>query len=265
MYDLPWLRPSTDRLWCAISDRLTVAGLTGVPAALDHDRPLADIWHDPKLLLAQTCGFPLASALSDIVRVVATPCYDLPGCDGPLYCSFILVAADNPARHIADLRGQRAVINGWDSQSGMNALRAVVAPAAATVAKNQRFFRDITVSGAHRRSIAAIVDGTADVAAIDCVTYGLLATHEPDHIARTRILCRSPAVPGLPLVTAAATSDADTAMLFAALDDAMAASDLAETRAALHLCGIARLDIADYQPILALGVAAAAQGYPDLC
>ena len=260
MYDLPWLHAANDRLWSAIRDRMRATGPEAMPETLERDRPLDEIWRDPRLVLAQTCGFPLVTALRSAVRLVATPCYDLPGCDGPLYCSFIIVQAGSPTRGIADLRGSRAAINSRDSQSGMNALRAMVAP----LAGGKPFFSEIILSGAHRRSIALVSDGAADVAAIDCVTHGLLAAHDPDHLRGTRVLCRTPPLPGLPLITAATTPDATLARLTAALDAAMTDPALAKTRAALHLRGIARLTIADYAPILTSHDHAKVLGYPHL-
>jgi ABC-type phosphate/phosphonate transport system substrate-binding protein len=265
MYDLPWLREATDRFWAAIRDQMRAGapratGSEEMPEALDRDRPPDAIWRDSRMVLAQACGWPLVTTLRDAVRVVATPCYDLPGCDGPLYRSFIVVRADSPARDIADLGGGVAAINGWDSQSGMNALRAAVAP----VAGGKPFFSQVAVSGAHRRSLVMVSGGTADVAAIDCVTHGLLGAHDPGLIEGTRVLCRTPSVPGLPLITAAATSDATLARLIAALGAVMADPALAGTRAALRLRGIAPLTLADYAPLLALRAHAEALGYPDL-
>lgn len=238
MYDLPWLQGATDMFWAAVRDHLRAAGLDGVPATLDRDRPLAEIWRDPNLLLAQTCGLPLITTLRATVRLVATPCYDLPGCDGPYYCSFIVVAADNDAAGIEDLRGSRAVINDWESQSGMKALRAAILP----FADFPEFFSNVRVSGSHWRSLAAVQAGSADIAAIDCVTYGLLG----EHLTGTRILQRTRSTPGLPLVTAAATPDATLAMLVAALTDAMTQPNLAPARAALHLSGLVRLSLGEY-------------------
>ncbi|HEX7389734.1 MAG TPA: PhnD/SsuA/transferrin family substrate-binding protein, partial [Acidiphilium sp.] len=199
--------------------------------------------------------------LRDSVRVVATPCYDLPGCDGPLYCSMIVVGADSRAREIPDLRGGRVAINDRNSQSGMNALRAIVAP----IAGGAPFFDKIMVSGSHLGSLAMVREGRADVAAIDCVTHGLVAEGNPDLLRGTRVLCRTPLVPGLPLVTSTATSDAVLARLIAALESTMTDPDLADIRTSLHLRGIARLGFADYAPILAQRDVAEASGYQVLC
>lgn len=52
---------------------------------------------DPQLLFAQTCGYPLMHSLSGKVQLIATPCYDLPGCRGNLHCSW-LVVRENDSR-----------------------------------------------------------------------------------------------------------------------------------------------------------------------
>jgi len=50
----------------------------------------------------------------------------------------------------------------------MNVLRREVAP----LARERRFFSEAFMSGRHLDSIALIAAGKADVAAIDCVTFG---------------------------------------------------------------------------------------------
>lgn len=261
MYDLAWLRTANNQLWTALRDRLRAAGETMVPDALDRSRAIDEIWRDPDVLLAQTCGLPLVTSLRNVVRVIGTPCYDFPGCSGPFYCSFVVVATGNPAAGIGDLRGERAAINGWDSQSGMSALRSVVAP----FAEAGRFFSDVVVTGAHRASLAAVASGMADVAAIDCVTYGLLAAHDPAEIAGTRILCETPLVPGLPMVTAAETSDVTMNRLQDALGSVIVDPAFGDICMALGLHGFARLTEGDYAPILAHDATAAALRYPRLC
>jgi ABC-type phosphate/phosphonate transport system substrate-binding protein len=78
------------------------------------------------------------------------------------------------------------------------------------------------------------------------------------------VLCCSHAVPGLPLVTAAAASDDQVGRLVAALAAVMDDRSLAAVRAALHITGVAALSVADYAPILEMGQHAGTLGYPDL-
>jgi ABC-type phosphate/phosphonate transport system substrate-binding protein len=124
MYDSFWLAPANDALWRAIAAQLRRAGMTDVPAALDRDRPLNTTLRDPDVLLGHTCGYPLMTSLRGRVRVVATPCFDLSGCEGAWHRSLIVVAAGSAARSLEDLRGGVAAINGPDSNTGMNLLRA---------------------------------------------------------------------------------------------------------------------------------------------
>src|SRR5919106_1169060 len=118
-----------------------------------------------------------------------------------------------------DLRGGVCAINGWNSHSGMSALRALIAPLSA----GSRFFARIEVSGSHRASLAMIARGEADVAAIDCVVHALLVRHRPAAVAGTRPLGRTPSAPAPPFVARASAGEATVARLraalFRALDD----------------------------------------------
>ena len=87
MYDFGRLAAANDALWQAIAARLTAAGLGAVPAQLDRSLPLDRLWQDPRLLLAQTCGYPLMTSLLGRVRLVATPRYRAFGCDGSAHGS----------------------------------------------------------------------------------------------------------------------------------------------------------------------------------
>jgi ABC-type phosphate/phosphonate transport system substrate-binding protein len=260
MYDLPELRPATDAWWQGLARAFRREGITDVPDALDHREAYQNIWLRPDLLFSQTCGYPLTHALASRVELLATPCYGTEGCEGPNYCSFVMVAADSAASAIADLRGQRCAVNSLDSQSGCNALRQLVAPAA----KNGRFFGSVTISGGHQRSLALVASGQADVAAVDCVTHGLLARHRPRALAGMRVLCRTASAPGLPYVTRAGAAADLLRRLRAGLERAFADPELAEARGALLLEGAAMLPIAAYERIDELEVAAIAAGYPEI-
>ncbi len=260
MYDFPPLEAANDALWHAVASRLAASGFTAVPYTLDRARPLEAIWRDPDLLLAQACGYPVVTSLAGLVETVATPIYDIPGCDGPCYRSVIVVRDADPARAVADFRGRRAAINGRDSNSGMNLLRALVAPFAA----GRRFFGGVRVTGSHLASIAAVASGEADIAGIDCVTYGLVSRHHPERLHGLRVLATSPLCPGLPLITAASRGATERAAMLAALQDIVQDPALAPARAALSLAGFVPMTLADYAPVTALARAAIAAGYETL-
>jgi ABC-type phosphate/phosphonate transport system substrate-binding protein len=260
MYDLPELRDATDALWQGLARGFRRAGIAEVPAALERGLPHREAWQRPDLLFAQTCGYPLTHALAGRVRLVATPCYRAEACEGPSYCSIVIVRADHPATDLAGLRGTRCVINGTDSQSGYSALRALIAP----LAEKGRFFADVAVSGGHVASIAAVAAGKADIAAIDCVTHALVARHHPQALEGTRILTRTAAAPGLPYITRADADDELLRRLRDGLIDVFADPDLATARDALMLRDAVVLPLEAYGRIIDLEKQAMARGYADL-
>ena len=72
---------------------------------------------------------------------------------------------------LEDCADKTVVINGPNSNSGMNLLRASVQPYIA--AGKSAYFGSTLVSGGHIESLRAVAEGHADIAAIDCVTYVL--------------------------------------------------------------------------------------------
>jgi ABC-type phosphate/phosphonate transport system substrate-binding protein len=260
MYDLPELRDATDVLWQGLARGFRRAGIADVPPALERGRPYRETWQRPDLLFAQTCGYPLTHALAGRVRLVATPCYRAEACEGPSYCSIVIVRADHPATDLAGLRGARCVTNSPDSQSGYSALRALVSP----LAENGRFFANVTMSGSHLASIAAVAAGKADIAAIDCVTHALVARHRPRALEGTRILTRTAAAPGLPYITRGDADDDLVQRLRDGLVEIFADPHLADAREALLLRDAVVLPLEAYGRITDLERQAAAQGYADL-
>lgn len=252
MYDPPWLQAANDRIWALIADRLSAAGIADVPLSLDRTTDLDDLWRAPELLLAQTCGYPLMIELREMVQLVATPRYRVPGAEGASHRAAIVVRADDPATDLVDLRGRRAGVNGLNSNTGMNLFRAAIAP----LARDGRFFDGVTVTGSHAASLDALLAHRIDVASIDGVTLHLIARHAPERASLWRILDWTAAAPGLPLITAAATPPETIDVIRDAL------AGLADD--ALALDGFAQIDLDDYRAIVALDEAARAAGYPAL-
>jgi ABC-type phosphate/phosphonate transport system substrate-binding protein len=260
MYDLPEVRAATDDWWAGLARALGRAGLSDVPARLTRDGPPEGPWRDPGFLFGQTCGYPLMHGLAGLVQVVATPAYDASGCEGPNYRSLFLVREDDGARSLAELRGRIAAVNSPDSQSGYSALRAAVAP----LARDGRFFSRVIETGGHFQSARAVAEGRADLAALDCVNYALLARYRPASVADLRVLGRSQAAPGLPYVTRADAPADLVARLRDGLAEAAADRALAAAREALLLTGVEVLAPSAYDRILQMEAEAQAHGYPRL-
>lgn len=263
MYDLPELRQATDAWWAGLSRHLEAAGLRGLPEALTRpsgepaSEKLAAALCAPGLLVGQTCGYPLTHGLAGKVAYLGTPRYAAPGCSGSDYRSCLVLRADDPAVEVAGLRNRRAAINGWDSHSGMNALRALVAPHA----QGGRFFAQVLTSGSHRRSLALIREGRADLAAIDCVTLALLRRVDPAALAGLEARFESAPAPALPYVTRHGIEPGLLAALRAGLAGALADPALAEVRADLLIAGMDFDRAADYAVITEMERTAELLGY----
>ncbi len=262
---LPWyalaeMAPAQDALWAVIRRHLMRQGVEDVPLQLSRDVPIPGVFCEPDLLLGQCCGYDIVYGFADTLRLVATPRYRAPGCERTGYRSFVLVRGDHPATGLDDLRGAICAVNSFNSHSGANALRALVAP----LSRGGRFFGAVKVTGAHLRSLALLDAGEADVMAIDCVLHALLAKHRPLALAGTRVLAASELAPAPPFVTSASTAPDRAGRLGAALRSAFADPDSAEARAALLLDGAEVLPIQSYARIVEVEGFALARGYFEL-
>ena len=229
--------------------------------ALHIDRKVEDLssfWVAPNLLLGQTCGYPLVTALRDHTQVLGTPEFSFPHCAGAHYASLFLARQDSGLQSLQDLRGRRIAINGMDSHSGMNALRHSVAP----LAREGRFFGSLQQTGGHRESLQAVQSGAADATCVDCVHYGFALRDAPERVAGLRLLHVTATAPGLPFIASrhlgAAQLQEIRQVLFAL---PAARPDLA---ARLAIRSIQPMSLADYQPILDMEQMAIQAGYPAL-
>lgn len=242
MYAEVEFRPAVQRWWSGLAGYLKARGVSGVPDLLTWPEDRYRQWRSPSLLFSQTCGYPLVNGLASEVKLVATPHYSAPGCDGPRYAAHIVVREADPVRDIGDLRGARLAVNGEDSYSGYHVWRHLL-PAGEDV---RAFFEEIGAIGSHRASIRSVAAGEADACAVDCVTHALLSDWLGGELRGTRILATSPTAPGLPYVTAAATSDDEIRKLREGLFAALADPSLERARKALRLAGASVLEPEDY-------------------
>jgi ABC-type phosphate/phosphonate transport system substrate-binding protein len=218
------------------------------PLKLDRFRPSEAIWRSPGLVLSQTCGFPFSTRLRGMVRLVGTPIYNVPGCQGPYYSSMIVVRNDEPAGRLADLASPRFAYNAADSLSGYLALGAALREA-----KREAQPRAWIESGSHRASVRAVAEERADVAAIDAVCWALALRYEPEATSRLKVLEQTPLRPGLPFVTAVERADAEVLTIRAVIKDVIADPATLPARQALRITGVGAFDEWDYGPIAALG------------
>ncbi len=239
----PSNRPQVQAWWSALATYLATSGVSDVPSKLLWPDHLHEHWTAPQLLLSQACGYPLVTFLDARVQVVGALHYRAPGCSGVFNRSQVIVRDDHPARSLQELRGTMVAFNGTDSQSGYNALLAMVA----ALGGGNDFFSDRVLTGSHQDSVLAVRDGLADVASIDCVSLAGLRRHLPAVTHGVRLLAQSDPYPSLPLITSMDTSPSELAALRAALSWSMQEPALADIRADLFLCAFEPLERSAYQ------------------
>ncbi|WP_439864226.1 phosphate/phosphite/phosphonate ABC transporter substrate-binding protein [Pseudomonas antarctica] len=253
MYVAPEPVQQANQLWLArIFERLNLR--RGNADHLD----LHGLWLAPQLLVTQTCGYPLMTQLRGQVRVIGRPRYELAHSSGGEHCSLLLTRDDNPRIALADFYNSRGVINGHDSNSGMNLLRERLAP----LQRDGRFFAGIGISGAHRESLRWLREDRADLAAIDSVTFDYLARFAPQEVAGLRVVTRSAPSPTLPYIGPPSLSDEHVLQIREAMN--LALQDLPHIAETLGLRDVLPASEDDYHVLLDYQQQAADLGYSTL-
>ena len=218
------------------------------------------VLRDRDLLIGHTCGYPLMTLLQDALTPLCVPCFDVPGANGKYYTSQFIVPADSAIESLQQCRGKVVAVNGRDSNSGMNVLRHALAKLGA----RPHYFVETRITGGHHASIEAVAANQAQLAAIDCVTYQLIADHNPDLIAAVRIIGQSEQTCGLPLVMPTAGYSRQLKNTWvAALNQGLIRVPSA-ARETLHLDRFESVEPNDYQSILELEKFALKSGYAEL-
>lgn len=259
-YDLPELRAVTDDWWRGLTRHLRRHGISEVPDELTRTDDDEAVWRDPNILVTQTCGYPLMTELKEYLRPVVTPVYRCEGCIGGTYSSALIIRDASEINTLEDLRGKKAAINNWNSHSGMNALRLTIAP----LAWEGRFFGDVVLSGGHVKSVDAVRDGLADVAAIDSVTWALLGQECPSAREGVKVLMWTRDAPSLPYAIRANADEELFNRVQVALLEAGIDPDLSEQRERLLINGFEPCSLDTYHAMIDFEMTARTSGYPTL-
>lgn len=260
MYNLPEMRADNARFWEALRELLVEAGLRDLPERLTFDRLPVPERIGPEVLFSQTCGYPLETIFSGQAIRLGTPCYAVPGCDGPTHCGLFIVPAGSAARELRDLRGGVFLFNNRHSNSGMNLPRRALAD----IADGRPFFAKVIETGSHPDNLDRIARSEADATAVDNVTYAFWRHYRPEAARQVRVLARTPTSPAIPFVTSVATARATIAILRDALTHLGREPHTATARAGLSITDIVDVPAAAYRRLLEYEREAAELGYPEL-
>jgi ABC-type phosphate/phosphonate transport system substrate-binding protein len=234
MHDRPENAAAHDALWACIRDALRARGVAA-PEALDRGIGLWEGWQHPALVLGQTCGLPYRTRLHGRVSLIATFDYGLEDTPPGYYRSLFVARADDPRRAPEDFADARFAFNEGGSHSGW------AAPQLWAAARGFAFAPSLA-TGAHRLSARAVAAGQADIAAIDAITWRGIARWESEVAGALKVVGRTDAAPGLPLIAAAGTdADRHAEAVAEALDRLAPAA-----RATLGITGVLRIPAAAY-------------------
>lgn len=216
---------------------------------------LKQLWRSPQLLLTQTCGYPLMTLLRGQVQIVGRPVYQLPNSSDGTHCSLMVARADDPRQQLEDFRGSHGLLNSQDSNSGMNLFRHALAP----LQQDGQFFAQVSLTGGHRDSLAAIKQRRGDLAAIDSVTFDYLARDHSEEVVGIKVMGRTAKGPCLPYIT---RTGADAERIRQAMN--LALKDLPDVAHVLAIAEVLPACEEDYQVLLDYEVQAENRGLAEL-
>lgn len=132
---------------------------------------------------AWTCGFPYLQHRLEL-SLLGVPVWN----GRPLYQSYLIAAADDPARGLANLQGGTHAFSDPDSNSGFLVTASDLAQLAQTP---ETFFARTIFTFGHRNVVRSVAGGLTRSGSVDGYVWEVLSVVEPDLTARTRIVERS--------------------------------------------------------------------------
>ena len=127
-----------------------------------------------------------------------------------VYYSYFIVPINSPAKSLDDLRGKTFAFTDPLSNSGR------LVPEFALAQKGEKashFFREVSYSGSHDKSIQAVSGGLVDGAAVDSLIWEYMHHKYPEKTAKTRIIYKSEPYASPPFVVRSSLDPATKAKL----------------------------------------------------
>ena len=200
--------------------------------------------------LSHICGFPLVEKYATQLMPLCAPNFDIEGLSGPEYFSYFMVNNNSHVKSVEESDGLVAAVNGVCSHSGMNVLRHEIEKVH-NKGHLENFFSHMIYSGTHANSIQNLLDGMADIAAIDAATYCYLQRINPELDQLLRIVGKSVKMTSPPLVTHINNPLCDPASFTKILNSALAMLNVKQ-RELLNIKAFSEVSEQDYMPMLAL-------------
>ncbi len=132
---------------------------------------------------AWTCGYPYLQHRAEL-SLLGVPVWR----GRPMYQSYLIVAPEDSATDLADLRGGAHAFSDPDSNSGFLVTASDLARMGETP---ERFFSRVIFTYGHRNVVRAVAGGLTRSGSVDGYVWEALNVVEPDLTARTKIIARS--------------------------------------------------------------------------
>ncbi len=132
---------------------------------------------------AWTCGYPYLRHRADL-SLLGVPVWN----GRPLYQSYLIAAAHDPAGGLADLRGGTHAFSDPESNSGYVVTASDLARLGETP---EAFFARTIFTFGHRNVVRAVGGGLTRSGSVDGYVWEVLGVVEPALAARTRVVSRS--------------------------------------------------------------------------
>lgn len=162
---------------------------TGLPVTLVQRKSYQEI-NDLLARAAVDVGFICTGAYRDGARRQTLELLVVPRINGKTtYRSLIIAPAAAPIRSFTDLRGKRFAFTDPLSNSGYHYPLALLQRLGE---QPETFFSRTFFTYSHDRSIAAVMDGLADGAAVDSLIFDFASQHSPKIAQRIAVVDQSP-------------------------------------------------------------------------
>jgi len=243
-----------------------VAGRANVDLAVMDERdptPLDELWQRTDMGCVFMCGYPWALR-RDRPRLLAAPVPSPPRYgDRAVYVTDFIVRADGPYARLEDTFGKTIAYSTEHSHSGYNAPRYHLLQYL-TPERRALYGSVIGPLVRQRPVLDSVVEGRADVAAIDGYALDLLRKHAPEVAGRVRVIDTTIPAPSAPLVASPDASDAACRALTGALVAAHTAPAIRATLDELLLSRFVAIEPKDFDVFLERERAAQTAGYAKL-
>jgi ABC-type phosphate/phosphonate transport system substrate-binding protein len=255
--------PSLVTAWRQLLQGVTARAGVALDFVDSRAASLDELWAREDLGCVFMCGYPYALR-ADRPALLAAPVPSPARFGGKaVYVTDFIVRADGPHQQLADTFGGTIAYSTAHSHSGYNAARYHLLRYRS--AQRPALFTQVKGPYVRQRPvIQAVLDGEADVAAIDGYAHDLLRRHDPAVAERLRVVATTAPAPSPPLVASPSMDWRARARLTTALTTAHEAPELAAVLCDLLLLRFEPVVEGDFQLFLDWQRAAEAAGYPKL-